>query len=313
MTVRELQGRDAADLLRFMKQYFPEEEALLGTRPEGFFEVVRRIFRWDVRFVLGLLRLVGRPIFRFFVVEEAGRLVATTLLTFSRRAGYVSMVVVDPAWRRRGLAQSLLERARAASRARRRPYLVLDVLAANTPARALYDRLGFRTLRETAYFVHERPDGGAPPAAAVPGLRPFRSEDARALVATARRVRPAVVEEVLPATERELTGSPWEGDLLASERAAWVIDDGAGAVAWVAAAVSRATEAGHLSSPILAESLDPERALGLVATATRWCADRGSPRVLAMVPRENERGRAALVGAGFREAIPVLTLYRGVR
>ncbi len=312
MIVRELRVRDAADLLGFLQRYFPEEEALLGTRPEGFLEIVRRLFRWDVRLVLALLRLVRRPIFRFFVIEDGGRLVATTLLTFSKAAGYVSMVVVDPAYRRRGLARELLDRARRATRSRGKPFLVLDVLAANAPARALYERIGFRTLRATAYYVQDAPESLLPGPTGIPGIRPFDRRDAPALAAIAGRGRPPEVERVLPSTPRELTGSSWEGALLASELTAWVYDPGSGPQAWVSAAVSRATEAGHLSSPIVGPSVPAEAAASLVRTAAAWCAARRVPRVMTMVPEENTGGRAALEGVGFRSVIPVLTLYRSV-
>ena len=312
MIVRDLRASDAPALLGFLRRFFPEEEALLGTRPAGFEKVVRRVFRWDVRLVLALLRAVGRPAFRFFVLEEDGRVVATTLLTFSAAAGYVSMVVVDPAYRRRGFARELLERAHRATRSRGKPYLALDVLAANEPARALYERIGYRRLRETGYYVHDTPSALLPAPQGVPGLRPFDPRDAEGLAAVARRVRPAEVERVLPTAARDLTGSAWVGRLLSSEVAAWVVDPGSGPKAWATASVSEATEAGHLGSPIVDPSVGPETAVGLVRTAAAWCASRGVPRLMAMVPEENGGGRAALEGAGFRRAIPVLTLYRPV-
>ena len=312
MNVRYLRAQDAADLVRFLREYFPEEEAILGTRPDGFQKVVRRIFRWDARLLLGLLRAIGRPVFRFFVVEDQGRVVATTLLTFARAAGYVSMVAVDPAYRRRGLARALLERARVSARQRRKRFVALDVLAANAPARSLYARLGYRPLRTTAYFVRDSADALGPAPSTVPGLRPFDRRDSPSLVAIAQRGRPSELNAVLPTTEREFSGASWEGQVLASERASWVIDRGSGPVAWVAAAVSEATEAGHLSNPIVDPSVPPEVAEGMVRTAVAWCAARRVPRMVAMATEENPRGREALGAAGFHHAIPVLTLYRPV-
>lgn len=310
MTVRDLRAADAPWLLEFLQKYFPEEEAILGTRPEGFTEVVRRIFEWRTRFVLGLLRLFGRPLFRFFVVEADGRTVATTLLTFSRSSGYVSMVVVDPAYRHRGYARTLLEAARQVTRVRRRRYLVLDVLRENRPARALYESIGFRTLRESAVLVHDRVAEAASPPVAPSGLRPFHPRDAHRLAEVARRDRPAEVERALPTGARDLIGSATIDRVLTSETAAWVFEDATGPLAWVSASVSRATEAGHLSSPIVDASVPPSVAETLVRTAVAWCAARRVPRIAAWVPGENARGRAALEAAGFREAIPALTLYR---
>jgi ribosomal protein S18 acetylase RimI-like enzyme len=312
VTVRDLRAADTPHLLEFLKNEFPEEEALLGTRPEGFVKIARRVFRWDTRLLLGLLRIVRRPIFRFFVIEEGDRIVATTLLTFGERAGYVSMVVVDPAHRRRGWARTLLERARTMTRSRGKPYIALDVLAANAPARTLYESLGYRPLRAASYLVNGRPASLLPGPTAVPGLRAFRRSDARPLAEIARREKPPEVEAVLPTTARDLAGSAWVGRMLSSELAAWVLDDGGGPVAWVGASVSVATEAAHLTAPVVDASVGPERARALVETAGAWCAARRAPRVLTMLPAENLRGRAALEGAGFHDAIPVWTLYRPV-
>lgn len=312
MTVRDLRAADTPRVFQFLKNEFPEEEALLGTRPEGVEKVVRRLFRPQVRLLLGLLRLFGRPIFRFFVIESDGRIVATTLLTFSRRAGYLSMVVVDPAYRRRGFARELIERARRATRARGKPFVALDVLASNAPARTLYEQVGYRPLRSTAYFVHDHPEALLPAPTDPPGLRPFRPPDAKPLAEVARRGVPTEVQVVLPITHRELTGSTWAGQLLATEMAAWVLDDGTGPKAWISAAVTPATEAAHLSAPIVDASVSPEQATALVRVAGAWCAARRPPRLMSMVPEENERGRAALEGAGFRDVLPICTLYRPV-
>jgi ribosomal protein S18 acetylase RimI-like enzyme len=312
VTLRDLRATDAPRLLQFLKNEFPEEEALLGTRPEGFVKIVRRVSRWDTRIVLGFLRLLGRPIFRFFVIEEGDQIVATTLLTFGPRTGYVSMVVVDPAHRRRGLARRLLGRALSATRSRGKPYIALDVLAANTPARTLYESLGYRPLRAASYLVHEQPASLRPAPTPVPGLRAFRRSDAATLAEIARREKPAPVEAVLPTTAGDIVGSEWVGRLLETELAAWVLDDGRRPVAWVGASVTSATEAAHLSAPIVDPSVAPERARALVETAVAWCAVRRAPRVLTVLPAENLRGRAAVEGAGFRDAIPTWTLYRPV-
>jgi ribosomal protein S18 acetylase RimI-like enzyme len=312
VTVRDLRATDGPRFIHLLKTEFPEEEALLGSRPEGVEKVVRRIFRPHIRLLLGLLRWVGRPIFRFFVIETDGRIVATTLLTFSHRTGYISMVVVDREYRRRGLARTLLDQALRATRARGKPFVALDVLASNTPARTLYEKLGYRPLRATAYFVHDTPALLRPAPAGVPGLRPFIRPDAKPLAEIARTGVPIEVQAVLPTTHRDIAGSAWVGQMLGSESAAWVIDDGTGPKAWVEAVVTPATEAVHLSAPIVAPSVPPEQAADLVRTAGAWCAERHAVRLMAMVPEENARGRAALLAAGFRDVLPILTLYRAV-
>ncbi|HTW40107.1 MAG TPA: GNAT family N-acetyltransferase [Thermoplasmata archaeon] len=308
--IRDMKRADADRIFEFLQKYFPEEEAILGTRPEGFEKVVRRLFRFDTRLLLGLLRLFGRPVFRFFVVEEDGRVVATTLLSFPERAGYLSMVVVDPGYRRRGHAQALLQRSLVATQATGRKYVALDVLANNTPARALYERVGYRSLRETNLVVREAnaPLSGAPS----PVVRPFRKEDAKPLVEVAMRARPPEVAEVLPVRESALRPGTFVDGLLQSESVAWVIDRGRGPEGYLGAASGAITTAAHFSDPIIAEGVEGPEAAALIRTGIDWCIGRGAPRIIAQVPVANVRGRAALLGGGFHDALSIWTLYRPI-
>ncbi|HTT73907.1 MAG TPA: GNAT family N-acetyltransferase [Thermoplasmata archaeon] len=313
MRIRELRASDTPRVVEFLQRYFPEEEALIGTRPEGVARLVRRIFRLDTRIVLGLLGALGRPVFHFYVVEEDGALVATTLVTYPGPAGYLSMVVVDPAYRRRGYAKALLEHARADARRRRRSFVALDVLAENAPAIALYERSGYRRLRSTTYVTHDRAAAfGERPAPAPPSIRPFRRPDAEPLVAIARAHRPAEVERVVPLRPEALIGSRFEERTMEVERAGWVVDRGRGPEAWIAAAISPMTDAAHLSEPIVGDAVEPALAAALVGAAGRWIAARRPGRILGSVADHDTRERAALEGAGFRAALEVHTLYRSV-
>lgn len=313
--LREFRADDAQGLFQSrthesLLHEFPEEEAILGIRPEGFERIVRRIYRWDVRFLLGALRLFGRSPFRFFVVVDGGRIVGTTLLTFPPAAGYVSMVVVDAAFRGRGHARRLIEAARAATARRRRPYVVLDVLESNGPARRLYEGSGYRTLRSNEYLVHDTPatfrDAGPEPA----GIRRFQRSDIAPLVAIGQRSRPPEVARVLPITAGTLVGSGWVEELLASESSSWVVDRGRGPEAFLIATLSPATSAAMMSAPVAAPSTDPATLTALVRAGAHWLAERSPPRIVIMVPEEARGVRAALEGVGFRPALSILTLYR---
>jgi ribosomal protein S18 acetylase RimI-like enzyme len=310
--IRDVRRADTPYLFALIDQQFPEESALLGKRPEEFEKIVRRVFRWDTRLVVGLLRLFGRPIFRFLVVEADGRPVAMTLVSFPRGSVYVSSVVVDPTHRRRGYAKQMLDEAyRTAKRAGRR-YVALDVLETNTPARTLYESVGYRALRARGQFVHESPAQlGAGPAGN-PAVRPFRRGDASALVEILRRQTPPAVEEVLPTHAGMFLSSQITNRILGSEEAAWVVDRGRGPEAYVAVSVSTATEAAYLTAPVLGESVDAELAGALLRTAGAWCAVRKTPRVLCMAADDNVRGRVALEAGGFRHAFALWTLYRPV-
>jgi len=310
--IRDIRRADTPRLISLMEREFPEESALLGNRPEGFEEVARRVFRWDRRLILGLLRVLCRPIFRFLVVEVDGQLVATTLLTFPRVSAYVSNVVVDPAHRRRGYAKRLLEEARQSAKRAGRQFVALDVLDTNTAARTLYESIGYRALRAKSHMVLDPAGPLATSRVANPAIRPFRRTDPRALAALARRQTPEAVESVLPTGEGAFASSGFMNRILASEEAAWVIDRGAGPEGHVAATVSAATTAAHMTAPVLAESLDVALGEALVRTAAAWCAARQAPRILSLIAEHNTGGRAALEAVGFRHALSSHTLYRPV-
>ena len=310
--LRDLRRADGPAFFDVMERGFPEESVLLGNRPEEFQRIFERVFRWDTRVLLGLLRMVGRPVVRALVVEVEGHLVATTLVTFPSGCAYVSNVVVDAAHRRKGYARLLLEEARRSARRARRPYLALDVLEKNTAARALYESLGYRFLKARYDLLNDTLASFAGGAPAVPGIRPFLRSDVPALVALARRQTSPEVEKVLPTRKDRFLEAGVVTRMLGSEATAWVVDRGHGPEAHVSASVSRASEAAYLGAPTLAETVDPSLAEALVRTATAWCVRRGAPRVLTMVGEDNPRGRAALEATGFHDARALWTLYRPV-
>jgi len=98
-----------------------------------------------------LLRLFGmfcpplRDVFRGFVWEEDGRLVAAVLLSRdgSTSGWEVAMVGVLPEFRRRGLARTLLSESLEYLRNRRADKVTLGVIDRNVPAYSLYTSLGF--------------------------------------------------------------------------------------------------------------------------------------------------------------------------
>jgi ribosomal protein S18 acetylase RimI-like enzyme len=281
--LREFAPADLAQLLPLLERHFPEEEALLGRRPEAYDRIVRRFYRWDARLVLGVLRWVGRPVYRFFVIEADGRLAATTILTFPPRAGFISTVMVDTPYRRRGFARRLLDAAVAATVRTGRRHVALDVLATNAPAQALYASLGFGRLRTGAFLLRDAP---AP--------------------------SPAPVAEVLPASAAQFHLGDPVATALESTTAAWVLETARGPAAFVAATVSPSVESAHLTSPVLAPEVEEADARALVATAVRWAHAQGRSRVVTEVPDHNVPGRRALEAEGFHEAFRIDTLSRPV-
>lgn len=310
--LRDLRRADGPEYFRMLEAGFPEESRVLGNRPEEFEKIFRRVFRWDTRFILGLLRLFGRPIVRALVVEADGHVVATTLVTFPAGCAYVSNVVVEAPYRRRGYARRMLEEAERSARRAHRRFIALDVLDTNTAARTLYESLGYRSLCSRSELVREASDASRAPPGGIPGLRGFRRSDVSALVEIVRRQTPAEVEKVMPTQRDRFLESGVVNRILASEGAGWVLDRGSGPEAFVSASVSRAMEAAWVSAPVLAETVDEGLGSSLVATAATWCTARKAPRILSMVLDGNSRGRTALEATGFRHARSLWTLYRTV-
>jgi hypothetical protein len=231
------------------------------------------------------------------------------MLSFAPRAGFLSTVVVAPRSRRRGYARQLIEAARRETSRRRRPYVVLRVLEANAPALALYSSSGYRQLDRQSYVVHDAPASfsGTPD---LPSVRPFRRADAAPLAELANRENPSTVREVLPVRPRDLLGNTLADRMFSAETAAWVVDRGHGPEAHVAATSTPATDAAHLSVPIVGPTVEPELALALVRTAGAWLAARRPARLVTGVPDDHRRAARALEEAGFHGAMAYFTLYR---
>ncbi len=307
--LRPIRRADSAQLAELVARGFPEDNALLRWRPGAVEAILGQVLRPDVRFLLWFLERIRYPVVKVIALEADGRLAGVALVSFPPRAGYISSVVVDEAYRRRGYATRIVRAAEATARRAGKSFVVLDVLRSNGPARALYAQMGYRLLHELTYRVRDQ-DGPAPPAPApVDAVRPFVSRDATTLVAAATRVVPPGVAEVLPPGHRQFHHIPRVAAGLRSETASWVVDRGAGAEGFVRATQSAATEAGHLTAPIFALGVPDETARAAIRVALDWLAARSIRRVVCEMPTYNSAGLAALTGEGFREAYPVERLY----
>lgn len=88
----------------------------------------------------------------FVVAKPDGQLAAAVVTTeIARGIAHIAQVVVDPGYRRRGVARQLLLMAAAAATAQGAKRITLMVGEDNAPARTLYDSLGFT---ERGTFVH---------------------------------------------------------------------------------------------------------------------------------------------------------------
>jgi len=90
-----------------------------------------------------------------FVAEEDGRVVAylTTVINATAGIGRIPNLAVDPAYRRRGLASALIQRALDLFRERGLELARIETLEQNTPTQDLYPRFGFEEIARQIHYV----------------------------------------------------------------------------------------------------------------------------------------------------------------
>ena len=76
-------------------------------------------------------------------LDDAGRLLGYVGMMTVLDEGYIANVAVDPAYRRQGIADKLIERLLDTASERRLTFVTLEVRAGNRPAIALYEKHGF--------------------------------------------------------------------------------------------------------------------------------------------------------------------------
>jgi len=133
----DLTSADYADIMALWQR------AGLSVRPEGRDGPAA----FAQQMTSGLQRIVGR--------RAGPTLVAVIVLTHDGRKGWINRLAVDPAYRRRGLAQTLIAEAERWFTEE----LGLEVWAAliegdNHDSQALFDRLGYR--RHDIVYVSKR-------------------------------------------------------------------------------------------------------------------------------------------------------------
>jgi GNAT superfamily N-acetyltransferase len=273
-----------------------------GTSTAEVEALIHQVYSPVGRLSLGLLRLVRGPIFDFWVIEEDGTIVGSTLLAYGSVSGIISAVAVRPAYRRRGFARALLARAHRAIRRAGRRYAVLEVLSDNTPATTLYRELGYTSFGSGALLLRPGEPVGRAPAAGPAGLRRFHRRDTRPLLAIYSALQTPGERALLPAGPGLFSVPPLVARVLEAETEAWVLDRGAGPTAFLRATSSGPGRPGHLSQPIVARSVSSEDVEALVAQGVQWLGERGADRVVLHQPSDRPVARLALERNGFTEA-----------
>ncbi|RLI14113.1 hypothetical protein DRO41_06305 [Candidatus Bathyarchaeota archaeon] len=155
MLIRDFCKSDLHDLLDVARLSFAPEFELTGFDVDRIKKLVNQAFGPIGRIFLGFSKIFGKERFKFFVAEVNSRVVGGTMVTKHGRIGYISTVMVHPAYRRKGIARRLMESALNYIHKRNMRRAVLHVVSTNVPAKNLYTKLGFKEFEKITYLVSD--------------------------------------------------------------------------------------------------------------------------------------------------------------
>jgi ribosomal protein S18 acetylase RimI-like enzyme len=197
LTIRQLRPGDCQELTTLLQDAFAEEFESADAEPSAVLRQVRTAAWAQLPGVNGLLRLLGAR-FAYFVAVYRGRVVGSTAVGGSRLMT-VSSVAVLPDFRGLGIGRALVDQAQRYAAAQGRDRVVLDVLAHNTTALSLYERMGY--VEYHRYRAYELPRLPADLAARAPGgywLEPITGRRATTFASVERASLPARYLDVVP-------------------------------------------------------------------------------------------------------------------
>ncbi|HEY6195906.1 MAG TPA: GNAT family N-acetyltransferase, partial [Candidatus Eisenbacteria bacterium] len=139
-----------------------ERLAELFTRAYESYEVPMHVDAGAIAFMEETLDLYPE---RSRVAWRGGEPVGVAMLGVRGEAGWVGGMGVIAAARRSGVGEQLMRALIAEARAAGVRRLGLEVLEGNAPARALYEKLGFRKFRRLEVYALENPVAPRPGAA----------------------------------------------------------------------------------------------------------------------------------------------------
>ncbi len=168
------------------------------------FKNIKRM--WPIMPLLSIPMPFVRNVMRGYVWEEAGRPVglANTGQSNPSPRWFIGNVGVLPEYRRQGIARKLVVACVDLSKKLGASNVQLDVIAANAPARKLYEDLGFELFQEHIDLDCTRtelPD--AVPLLPNYTLRPLSEFEGGSAFALAKRIRPAAVQRYNPVEWRD--------------------------------------------------------------------------------------------------------------
>jgi len=300
---------DSAGIADLIRRNPSEEFPLMGLNPEQLEGIVRRLHSGSVRLILALSAAVGRPLVKIVVLEDGGSILGIAMVSFSPGVARIGGLTVDSSVRRRGHAQELMRACERLARKYRRSHLVLEVLSTNTPAIRLYEKLGYRTLRDVRWMSR---DLTQPLVARTANeryrLRAFRRSDARELVALANDAMPDSVRSRARFRSSDFRVAGLSRRAGGVEATSWVVERESQIVGYAKAFVSPALAAAQIDPLVLAAPAASDACERLTQAALGWCTERRAPRAILALPDHLDGLRPTLEGDGFTEGLRLHTM-----
>lgn len=301
VAVRRLRPGDGDQLVDLLCTAFAEEFAGAGVDHAGVQRQVRSAVAAQSPGIRHLLASLGAR-FAYFVATCDGQVVGSTAIAGGRLL-VISSVAVRPEFRGLGIAQALLDRAHQFAREQGRDRVVLDVLAHNTPAIGLYDKLGYREYHR--FRAYELSFVSNPISASTPRdywLEPITPARTAAFNAVERASLPPTYFEVTPSLRDRYIRSRfthclewWIGGVRAHRRA--LIQNGRVA-GFLASAVSAGQVEGRIDLPLVTPQASDGLA-GALVDAIHFIDQSGRPRLRLDISESRPDQQAVAEAIGF--------------
>ena len=312
LAIRLLRPTDGEQLAELLRNAFSEEFEGAGAEPALAQRQVRAAAWLQQPGVRHLLALFGAR-FAHFVAVYRGRVIGSAAVGGSRLY-VISSVAVLPEYRRAGVAQALVERAQRFARDHGRDRVVLDVLAHNTPAVSLYEKMGYTEYHR--FRAYELPVLPARLTAELPRgyrLEPLSPKRAAAFGPVERAALPARYYEVAPTLrDRYVRSGPLQwlervfGGLRAYRRA--LVHDGRTAGYLLAMTTASHTE-GRIDFPLIVPGA-AEALPGALRDAVRF-VERGGRRSVRLDISEDRPDQQSIAEMlGFRHRWSFVQMVR---
>lgn len=309
MGLRLYRPGDSARVEDLWKRNPSAEFPLMGFDPGQVRNILERTERWNIRLILAFASAIRRPLFKFLIFEEEGTVVGTTMMSFAPAVASVGGVTVDTSVRRRGHAQELLKACERLGRRYGRRYLVLDVLAENEPAIRLYEKLGYKTIRDSRWMSRDLSHSIDVPARSQDyRIRALQPSMTRRVAHLANADIPASYRLMVRVRPQDLQPSGLGQRIGGGASSTWVLEREQEILGCVRATVSPALQAAQIGPLVLAGPSDAQAWAGLINTALGWSAARKAPRAILSVPDHLEKVLPILQSEGFTETFRVHTM-----